>query len=92
MKQFQVNKWWRLASTFLIGLVGLALTVDWTQYFGSETAGKIIIAFTIVKAGYEALAPSSVTPTVPTPDSYVISHKTIEPVEPIGLHKHRVDS
>jgi hypothetical protein len=92
MKQFQVNKWWRLASTFLIGLIGLALSVDWTQYFNPPTAGKIIIAFTIVKAVYESFAPSSDTTTVPTPDSYVISHKTIEPVEPIGLHTHRIDS
>lgn len=77
MKQFQLNKWWRLASTFLIGLVGLALSIDWTQYFSSATAGKIIIAFTIIKAGYEALAPSSGTVTVPTPKSYVISHEAL---------------
>jgi hypothetical protein len=82
MPQFQVNKWWRLASTFLMGLVGLALNMDWTQYFSSPTAGKIIIALTIIKAGYEALAPSSTTPTFPTPNSYVISHKALP--EPDG--------
>jgi hypothetical protein len=84
MPQFQVNKWWRLASTFLMGLVGLALNMDWTQYFSAPTAGKIIIALTIIKAGYEALAPSSTTLTVPTPKSYVISHKALpEPDESI---------
>jgi hypothetical protein len=82
--QFQVNKWWRLASTFLMGIIGIALTIDWTQYFSTATAGKVIIALTVIKGVYESFAPSSTTPTFPTPKSYIISHKALpEPDESI---------
>lgn len=74
--QFQVNKWVRLALTVLMGVIGTLVAVDWTQYVDPKTGGTIVGVLALIKAAYEAFAPSSDKATVPTGGS-IVSHEAV---------------
>jgi len=77
MQQFQVNKYIRLALSFLIAIMGVAVAVDWTQFVNAKTAGTIVAVIGFVKMAYNAFAPGLGVPTIPT-DSKVITQKSVQ--------------
>lgn len=79
----QVNKWIRMALAILIALLGAFISwgagYDWTQIMSTETAGKLVFFFGLLKTAYSAFAPASGKATVPT-DGYVITQRGITKV------------
>jgi hypothetical protein len=72
-KQFQVNKYLRMALSAVSFLTGVAMAVDWTKVFDAKTAGTIVATIGFVKGFYEYFAPDKETGTVPTGKA-VITH------------------
>lgn len=74
--QFQVNKWVRLALTVFMGVIGILIAVDWSQYVDPKTGGTIVLILSLIKGAYETFAPSSDKATVPT-GGYLVSHEAV---------------
>jgi hypothetical protein len=80
-QQFQVNKYIRMALSFLIGVLGVAIffadSIDWTKLgLSPERAGGIVAVIGALKFFYNSFAPSSMKATIPTGNTVITQKAT----------------
>lgn len=82
MKQFQVNKFWRMALSVATVMLGAAITymagLDWKTIVGPDKAGIAVALIGIIKTLYESFAPGAGVPVVPTGSSAsLVTHRAV---------------
>ena len=82
MQQFQVNKFWRMALSVAVVMLGAGITymlgLDWNTIVGPDKAGIVVMVIGVIKTVYESFAPGAGVPVVPTGSSTsLVTHKAI---------------
>lgn len=78
--QFQVNKWIRIALSLGMAAIAWAEGFDWTTVLGTKSALIVVGAIALVKAAYNAFAPSAGVDSQGT-NGWIITQKAIKPMQ-----------
>jgi hypothetical protein len=76
VQQFQVNKWIRIALSLGMAAIAWAEGFDWTTVLGTKPALIVVGAIALIKAAYNAFAPSTGVDTTAT-NGWIITQKAV---------------